>query len=118
MLEVLDGTPVGEVARRRPRAQQGHDDLLRAGMELAGEGGMGGATHRAVAARAGCRSGSTSCFFSSLDELLAEAIRHFVTRRSTELARLIDGGAEGGDGDGPDRNATARRRSPPASPPR
>jgi TetR/AcrR family transcriptional regulator, regulator of biofilm formation and stress response len=81
--------------RRRPSAQQRHDDLLRAGMELAGERGMAGVTHRAVAARAGVSLGSTSYFFSSLDELLVEAIRRFVAERSSELAALIDGAGDG-----------------------
>lgn len=71
-------------------------------MELAGERGMAGVTHRAVAARAGVSLGSTSYFFSSLDELLAEAIRSFVARRSAELAALIYGGEVGDRRDGED----------------
>lgn len=86
---------VPRAARRRPSAQQRHDELLRAGMELAGERGVAGVTHRAVAARAGVSLGSTSYFFSSLDELLVEAIRRFVGDRSAELAALID--RDGGD---------------------
>src|SRR5690606_15970372 len=106
--------PRPPAARRRPSAQQRHDDLLRAGMELAGERGMAGVTHRAVAARAGVSLGSTSYFFSSLDELLAEAIRSFVARRSAELAALIERGGHGEGGTGERRDGEGRDGESPA----
>lgn len=54
-------------------------------MELAGERGMAGVTHRAVAERADVSLATTSYFFASLDDLLMEATRHFVAERAAEL---------------------------------
>lgn len=61
------------------------DALLRAAVEVVAERGVGGATHRAIAARAGVPLATTSYFFSSLDELLLEALRLFV---ADSIARL------------------------------
>ncbi len=66
-------------------ALQRRGALLRAGMELAGERGMAGVTHRAVAERADVSLATTSYFFASLDDLLMEATRHFVAERAAEL---------------------------------
>ena len=98
----------------RPSARRRREELLRAGMALAGERGMAGVTHRAVAARAGVSLGSTSYFFSSLDDLLAEALRLFVRERSAELAALIDpDGHPGlGTGAGPDTDDTGDADGP------
>jgi TetR/AcrR family transcriptional regulator, regulator of biofilm formation and stress response len=65
----VEGRGQRESARRRRAA------LLRAASELAAEVGAGSVTHRAVAARAGVPLSTTSYFFSSIDELVTEALR-------------------------------------------
>jgi DNA-binding transcriptional regulator YbjK len=65
------------MARRR--------ELLEAAVEVVADRGIGGATHREIAQRAGVPLSTTSYFFSSLDELLLEAMRFFTTEL---LARL------------------------------
>ncbi len=71
--------------------------LLRAAAELAGELGAGAVTHRAVAARAGVPVSTTSYFFSSIDELVTEALRLSASGRLEQLAAteqvVIDAGA-------------------------
>lgn len=47
---------------------------MQAAAELASEVGAGSVTHRAVAARAGVPLSTTSYFFSSIDELVTEAL--------------------------------------------
>lgn len=42
---------------------------------------MSGATHRAIALRAGLPASTTTYFFSSIDELLVEALTHFTQER-------------------------------------
>jgi DNA-binding transcriptional regulator YbjK len=49
--------------------------LLEAAVALVAEHGVGGVTHRGVAARAGLPTATTSYFFESLDELVLEAMR-------------------------------------------
>lgn len=73
----------------RPSAQRRRDALLRAATEIAGEAGTGAATHRAVAARAGLPPATTSYFFGSITELMAEALATFVAARTEEFATLI-----------------------------
>jgi DNA-binding transcriptional regulator YbjK len=65
------------MARRR--------ELLEAAVEVVADRGIGGATHREIARRAGVPLSTTSYFFSSLDELLLEAMRFFTGEL---LARL------------------------------
>lgn len=57
---------------------------MRAAAELASEVGAGSVTHRAVAARAGVPLSTTSYFFSSIDELVTEAL-------ATSTTEHIDG---------------------------
>ena len=87
-----------ESARRRREA------LLRAATEIAGESGASAATHRAVAARAGVPAATTCYFFSSITELMAEALRTFVIERTGELTALTEAFP---DGASPDELGTA-----------
>lgn len=64
--------------------------LLEAAVEIAGEAGAAAVTHRGVAARAGVPLATTSYFFASIGELLAEALRSFGTTRAAELNALAD----------------------------
>lgn len=59
----------------RASAQRRRAALLEAAAELAAEVGAGAVTHRAVAARAGVPLSTTSYFFASIDDLVAEALR-------------------------------------------
>lgn len=59
----------------RASAQRRRAALLDAAAELSAELGAGAVTHRAVAARAGVPLSTTSYFFSSIDELVTEALR-------------------------------------------
>ncbi|HEY4019261.1 MAG TPA: TetR family transcriptional regulator [Pseudonocardiaceae bacterium] len=59
----------------RARGLARRETLLRAACTVLIEQGIEGATHRRIAEAAGMPLSTTSYFFSSLDELLAEAIR-------------------------------------------
>ena len=69
----------------RARGRRRREQLLRAALDVIGERGVGGTTHRAVAEAAGVPVATTTYYFSSLDELLEEALRLFV---ADEVARL------------------------------
>src|SRR6478736_4963578 len=73
------------VKAHRPSAQRRRDALLDAAAELAAEVGAGAVTHRAVAARAGVPLSTTSYFFSSIDELVTEALRQGVSDRVSDF---------------------------------
>ena len=77
-----------ETRRHRPRAQARRDALLRAAVEVAAERGTAGTTHRAVTERAGVPLATASYFFSSIDELVAEALRTFVADEASRLQEL------------------------------
>ncbi|AFA75610.1 putative transcriptional regulator, TetR family [Gordonia polyisoprenivorans VH2] len=80
----------------RGRSRQRRQKLLDATIEIMAEQGLAAVTHRAVAAAAGLPASSTSYFFESIDELMAEAVTEAMDR---EVARL--GALEGAFGDGP-----------------
>lgn len=89
--------PPDPAARRhRPSAQARRDALLRAAVEVAAERGTAGVTHRAVTERAGLPLTTASYFFSSIDDLVAEALRTFVADEATRLEAVAEalGGAE------------------------
>lgn len=69
----------------RASAQRRREALLEAASELAAEVGAGAVTHRAVAARAGVPLSTTSYFFSSIDELVTEALRRGAQSRVGEF---------------------------------
>ncbi len=72
----------------RARGLARRDALLRAAVEIVAERGVGGATHRAIAERAGVPPSTTTYFFSSIDELILEALRHFTQERVAQLNEL------------------------------
>ena len=69
----------------RERGRRRREELLRAAMAVIDERGLGAATHRAIAERAGVPLATTTYYFSSLDQLLEEALELFV---SEDVARL------------------------------
>ncbi len=62
--------------------------LLDAAVEVIAEQGVAGTTHRAIAARAGMSTSTTSYFFSSLDQLVAAAL-HVVGERIVERVDAV-----------------------------
>lgn len=58
---------------RQERSQQRRAAIVRAAAELATEKGFAAVSHRGVAERAGVPLGSTTYYFSCLDDLLGEA---------------------------------------------
>lgn len=72
-------------------------DIGRAAAELIAEAGPGALTHRAVAARAGVAVGTTTRYFSTIDDLRKHALEHLAATVETdldELARDLAGTAE------------------------
>lgn len=72
------------MARNR-RKQPRRDALLEAAVEVVGERGVAGTTHRAVTERAEVPLATASYYFSSIDELIAEALTAFVKQRAEEI---------------------------------
>jgi DNA-binding transcriptional regulator YbjK len=62
--------------------------VLRAAVDVVAERGVGGATHREIATRAGVSLSTTSYFFASIDELVLEALRFFVGETVARLDAL------------------------------
>ncbi len=96
---------MGSVRRHRPSAQARRDALLRAAVEVAAERGTAGTTHKAVTERAGLPLATASYFFSSIDDLVAEALRTHVADEAARLEGLTE--QFGGDGHSPDDMAAA-----------
>lgn len=75
-----------QLSQERSRLRR--DELLAAAIELFAEGGARAVTHRAVAARAGLPSATTTYYFESIDQLIREALASHVTRWIRELDKL------------------------------
>ncbi|MFI5426371.1 TetR/AcrR family transcriptional regulator [Aeromicrobium sp. UC242_57] len=90
-----------QLSQERSRARR--EALLDAAIDLFAEGGSRAITHRAVAARAGLPSATTTYYFESIDELIRAA-----PQRSH---RVVDGRARGLHRRRPrDRRGPRRRR--------
>ena len=80
--------------RARGRARRAA--LLDAAVEVIAEQGVSGVTHRAIAARAGMSTSTTSYFFSSLEQLVAAALHvvgeRIVARVDAVTAQVADTG--------------------------
>ncbi|WP_427869581.1 TetR/AcrR family transcriptional regulator [Leucobacter luti] len=72
--------------RRDPAARR--RAILEAAADLVVERGTAALTHRAVAARAGVPLGSTTQYFSSIDELREEALQLLATEIEEALSRM------------------------------
>lgn len=70
---------------RRPRPQPRRDALLKAAVEVVGTEGLAGTTHRSVTEAAGVPLATASYYFSSIGELVAEALTEFVHARAAEM---------------------------------
>ena len=73
--------------RRDPEARK--SAIIWAASEIIVENGPGGLTHRSVAKRAGVSLGSTTQYFSSLDELRELALNHIAAEIDDELNTLV-----------------------------
>jgi DNA-binding transcriptional regulator YbjK len=69
----------------RPRPQPRRDALLEAAVEVVGRHGLAGTTHRSVTQAAGVPLATASYYFSSIGELVAEALTRFVRSRAAEM---------------------------------
>jgi DNA-binding transcriptional regulator YbjK len=72
------------------RSSQRREALLSAAVQVVGERGVAGTTHRAVTERAKVPLATVSYYFSSIDELIAEALTVFVRQRAEEMALRKD----------------------------
>ncbi len=77
----------GAARARRPRGEARRLQILDAALAIVGREGAGGVTHRAVALAAGVPLAATTYYFSSRDELLAEALEHAASKDIAELER-------------------------------
>lgn len=86
--------------RRRPRGPTDPDRrerIAEAALAVALERGVGGVSHRAVAAAAGVPLGSTTYHFRGLDDLLAAAMERAARRYAEQLVAWSAAIPEGGD---------------------
>ena len=81
---------MAKVRQHRSSGLARRDALLRAAVEVAAERGTAAVTHRAVTEKAGVPLPSVSYFFSSIDELAAEALAVFAEARTAELETLAE----------------------------
>lgn len=72
------------------RSRLRREELLAAAIELFAEGGARAITHRAVAARAGLPSATTTYYFESIDDLIREALGAHVEHWTRALDALSD----------------------------
>lgn len=70
------------------RSRQRRDQLLDAAIELFAEGGSRGITHRAVASRAGLPPATTTYYFTSISELIHEALTRHIENWLRDLREL------------------------------
>jgi AcrR family transcriptional regulator len=70
----------------RRKVQPRREALLAAAVEVVGTEGLAGTTHRSVTEAAGVPLATASYYFSSIGELVAEALQAFVERRAAEMA--------------------------------
>jgi TetR/AcrR family transcriptional regulator, regulator of biofilm formation and stress response len=66
--------------------------LLEAAVRVIGRGGIAAVDHRAVAAEAGVPLGSTTYYFESKDDMVAQALHYVADREAERLREEIDGG--------------------------
>lgn len=70
------------------RSRLRREELLAAAIELFAEGGSRSITHRAVAARAGLPSATTTYYFETIDDLIHEALANHIDQWTKDLEAL------------------------------
>ncbi|MEZ0070943.1 TetR/AcrR family transcriptional regulator [Planotetraspora sp. GP83] len=88
--EAVGGDPAAPGRRRQERALRRRGALLDAAVALLAEGGFAAVTHRAVAQRAGIPLAATTYYFSSRDELVAQAFGLLVDRELTQMRASLN----------------------------
>jgi TetR/AcrR family transcriptional regulator, regulator of biofilm formation and stress response len=83
----LSGAPIAE-----PRGAARRRALLEAAVRVIGRGGIAAADHRAVAAEAGVPLGSTTYYFDSKDDMVAQALHYVADREAERLAAEMERG--------------------------
>jgi TetR/AcrR family transcriptional regulator, regulator of biofilm formation and stress response len=78
--------------RTEPRGAARRRALLEAAVRVIGRGGIAAADHRAVAAEAGVPLGSTTYYFESKDDMVAQALHYVADREAERLGEEIEGG--------------------------
>ena len=98
-VSVLTESELGSEAQRERRKR-----ILDATLAIASKGGFEAVRHRAVARRAGLPLASTTYYFSSLDELVGDAVEYIGATEAAHLRQRVQGlprrrrGAEPGGG--------------------
>lgn len=72
------------------RGRQRRDVLVAAAAQVLMDTGFGGVTHRAVAQRAALPLAATTYYFSSLEDLLDEAMQHLASSWLTAAHEVLD----------------------------
>ncbi len=72
-----------------PKGERRRDALISAAAELLCEGGFDAVRHRAVARRAGLPLASTTYYFSSLEDLIVQAVTHIGARETRQLEQRV-----------------------------
>lgn len=76
------------VSRAAPDPEKRRREIVSAAAGLIVEMGLGEVTHRKIAERAGVPLGSTTQYFASLDELLAEAMEELARSADRDIAAM------------------------------
>jgi DNA-binding transcriptional regulator YbjK len=84
--------------RTEPRGAARRRALLEATVRVIGRGGIAAVDHRAVAAEASVPLGSTTYYFQSKDDMVAQALHHVADREVERLEAEASGGLLTGDG--------------------
>ena len=79
---------------RRESEERRRDDLIAAALDLVAEGGIPGATVRAIADRAGVTPGLIRHYFSSKEDLTRVAYHRLMERMNSDSAAVLQGGPE------------------------
>ena len=79
----------GVTAAVTPKGERRRGALVSAAADLLCEGGFDAVRHRAVARRAGLPLASTTYYFSSLDDLIANAVEHSGAREAEQLRSRV-----------------------------
>ena len=72
-----------------PKGERRRYALVSAAADLLCEGGFDAVRHRAVARRAGLPLASTTYYFSSLDDLIANAVEYVGAREAEQLRQRV-----------------------------
>ena len=79
---------------RRESEERRRDDLIAAALDLVAEGGIPGATVRAIADRAGVTPGLIRHYFTSKEDLTRVAYHRLMERMNSDSAAVLQGGPE------------------------